>query len=120
MDVIVDRDKRIIFRDQDTRTLHLNACPFLRFDTNGKALCSIHNSRPELCRMYSCFRLLVVSPEGKHIGRVQDGSRFFFTMDTELRRIWQDKISCVTITDETLWEKYVEKVFTQAGYRIVR
>jgi Fe-S-cluster containining protein len=60
--VMVDHDKQDLFRTQDIRSLRPDACPFLRFGNDMKAICSIHGTRPDLCRMYSCFRLLVVSP----------------------------------------------------------
>jgi uncharacterized protein len=118
--VVVDPDKENLFHTQDIRLLRPMACPFLRFDMKGRALCTIHETRPGLCRGYTCFRLLILDPEGNHIGRVQDESRFFSTMNDGLRELWDDKISGVNIPDEAAWEVYVADVFSRAGYRIVR
>ncbi len=120
MEVTVDHDKQVLFRTRDLKTLQPEACPFLRSDKNKKALCTIHHTRPDLCRIYICFRLLVLSPDGDYKGRVQDGSRFFSTMNLDLRRLWQDGIAGAIIPDEAVWETSVAEVFERAGYRIVR
>jgi len=52
--VTIDPDKTYLFSNttiQDKRPL---ACPFLRFDREGLALCTVHQTRPELCHMYLC------------------------------------------------------------------
>lgn len=53
--VRIDPDKEELFIHttiHDTRPL---ACPFLRFTPDGAA-CTIHATRPDLCRMYHCQR----------------------------------------------------------------
>jgi Fe-S-cluster containining protein len=119
MDVMVDEDKQALFREQDLKESQPGACPLLRLDKNKKALCTIHHSRPDLCRIYACFRLLILGPDGDHRGRVQEGTRFFSTMDANLRRIWQTEIECATIPDEAVWENFVKEVFEHAGYRVI-
>jgi Fe-S-cluster containining protein len=118
--VAIDPDKSAIFRDQDIRDLRPMGCPFLRFKKEGEAVCSVHDSRPGLCRQYSCFRVLVMDDAGHHIGRVQPGSRFFSTLDAGLRKRWQDEIAGVSIPDDNAWESHVAEVFSRAGYRVVR
>ncbi len=120
MAVILDADKQELFRSQDVRLLRPMACPFLRFDIQGMALCTIHDTRPGLCRLYTCFRLLILDPEGHPIGRIQDGSRIFSTMNDDLRALWRDEIAGVNIPDEAAWEVQVADVFSRAGLRIVR
>jgi hypothetical protein len=120
MAVTLDADKQELFRTQDIRLLRPRACPFLRFDIKGRALCTIHDTRPGLCRLYTCFCLLVLDPEGNLIGRVPDGSRIFSTMNDGLRRLWEEEIAGVDIPDEAAWEAHVADVFSRAGYRIVR
>jgi hypothetical protein len=118
--VVIDPDKENLFCTPDIKLLRPMTCPFLRFNMQGKALCSIHETRPDLCRIYTCFRLLILDLDGNHIGRVQDGTRFFSTMNTDLRRLWDDEIAGVDIPDEAAWEEHVADVFSRAGYRIVR
>jgi hypothetical protein len=120
MAVTLDADKQELFRTQDIRPLRPMACPFLRFDMRERALCTIHDTRPGLCRLYTCFCLLVLDPEGNPIGRVQDGSRIFSTMNESLRELWDEEIAGRDIPDKAAWEVHVADVFSRAGYWIVR
>jgi hypothetical protein len=115
MEVTLDADKKELFRTQDTRLLRPMACPFLRFDMQGRALCTIHETRPGLCRLYTCFCLLVLDPEGNPIGRVQDGSRIFSTMNESLRKLWEDKIAGGDIPDEAAWKHMRQTFFPGPG-----
>ncbi len=40
------------------------ACPFLRKRGEATCICTVHASRPDLCRQYSCFRILILDFEG--------------------------------------------------------
>ena len=85
----------------------------LKFRDPKHTCCTVHHSRPDLCRQYACFRLLILDRQGDHIGRVQDGSRFFSTMNADLRGIWQNEIAGVDIPDEAAWEEHVADVFSR-------
>lgn len=118
--VELDGDKTRLFREQDIKTLRPMGCPFLRFKNDGMAVCSVHNTRPDLCRQYSCFRVLVMDKAGHHVGRVQQGSRFLSTLDAGLRKRWQEEIADINIPDDSAWESHVADVFSRAGYRVVK
>ena len=118
-EVIVDRDKVDLFRAGTARESSL-ACPFLRRRGAREFVCSVHESRPDLCRQYSCFRILALDSSGKKAGRVMDKSRCLVTVDPGLRTIWQEKIQGVDIPDETEWEAFVAEVLTRNGFRVVR
>lgn len=118
--VSVDPEKRELFQVQGIKTLRPMACPFLRKAGNKKFVCSVHKSRPELCRRYSCYRILVLDSQENRIGRVTDASRYFTTADADLRRIWNREIAGAVIPDEETWEEHVEQTFTRAGYRVMR
>ena len=118
--VSVDPEKRDLFRSQEIRTIRPMACPFLRENSNKKFVCSVHTSRPELCRQYSCYRILVLDSRNNRIGRVTDASRYFTTPDADLRRLWNQEIAGIEIPDEACWEEHVEQTLTRAGYRVVR
>jgi len=96
------------------------ACPFLREEEPGAVICTVHHSRPDLCRQYSCFRILVLDGEGKKIGRVVDGTRYFDSANAGLREAWDQECAGVDITDEDCWEEAVENRLESAGYRVVR
>jgi uncharacterized protein len=118
--VSLDPEKRELFQVQDIRMSRPMACPFLREDGKRKFVCSVHASRPGLCRQYSCYRILVLDSKGNRIGKVTDASRHFTTADAELRRIWDREVAGAAFMDEDGWEEHVEQVLTGAGYRVVR
>jgi len=118
--VTVDADKHELFSGQDITTLRPMACPFLRQSAPGTFICSVHDSRPDLCRQYSCFRILVMDGKGKKIGRVMDATRYFTTMDPTLHELWQKEIANVEIPDEQRWEERVDIVLSRAGYRLIK
>lgn len=118
--VRIDPDKRELFLAQDILKKRPMACPFLREREDGAVICTVHASRPGLCRQYGCFRVLITGLGGERLGRVADGSRYFTTMDHELRELWDREISHLTIADETVWEEEVDRILSAAGYRVVR
>jgi hypothetical protein len=118
--VSVDTDKRALFRIREEGERKSIACPFLRQKAPKKRICTVHASRPELCRGYLCSRILVLDREGNRAGRVQHGTRFFTTEDRVLLSLWSRFVRNVVVADEEEWEKYVEGVFVNAGYRVVR
>jgi len=118
--VSVDLKKQELFHLQDDKTLMPMACPFLLDAGNKKFICSIHTSRPDFCRQYSCYRILVLDSQGKTIGRVTDASRYLSTADENLRTLWNREIAGVAIPDEKCWEEYVEQTLTRAGYHVLR
>ena len=118
--VSVDPDKRVLFRDQQQNGGKSPACPFLRHRTPQERICTVHASRPELCRNYLCSRILILGQDGKKAGRVPDGTRSFTTEDRPLLDLWHSAIRDIPVPDDEDWEKYVDTVFTRAGYRVIR
>lgn len=118
--VCVDLDKRELFCHQQQVEKKSLACPFLRQRESHERICTVHASRPELCRMYLCSRILILDPEGKRAGRVLHGTRSFITEDEALLDLWSRSIRDVAVPDDEQWEKTIEDVFTRAGYRVIR
>jgi hypothetical protein len=118
--VRIDPDKQELFSRQDILKKRPMACPFLREREPGTLICTVHDTRPDLCRQYSCFRILILDAGGARLGRVLDASRYFTTTDHELRLLWDRKIAATDIPDETLWEEHVDRILSAAGYQVVR
>ena len=118
--VSIDPDKTRLFRETELTASRPMACPFLRGTGNKKFVCSVHSSRPVLCRQYSCYRLHVLDSRSNRIGKVTNASRYFTTTDSDLRRLWNQKIAQVVIPDEISWEEHVEHTLVRAGYQVVR
>ncbi|WML68263.1 MAG: hypothetical protein METHP_01868 [Methanoregula sp. SKADARSKE-2] len=117
--VTIDPEKKDLFLAQDTVKSRQLACPFLREKSPGVVICTAHNSRPELCRQYACFRILLLDSTGDRIGKVQDGSRVLSTPDGYLRALWNGEVAGLSIADETEWERRVSEILTRAGYTVV-
>ncbi|MDD1680006.1 MAG: YkgJ family cysteine cluster protein [Methanoregula sp.] len=118
--VSVDPDKRDLFRNRQQEDKKTIACPFLRPRASHERICTVHTSRPELCRGYLCSRILVLGREGKKAGRVPHGTRYFTTEDRTLLDLWNRTIRDVMDADDENWEKSVDDIFTRAGYRVIR
>lgn len=118
--VWIDPDKEDLFFSRDIRTRPPLACPFLRERSPDCVVCTVHYTRPDLCRQYSCFRILVLGPDGTRLGRVVDRSRVFVTLDRALRAFWDREIARSEISDESAWEVFVERMLVRAGYRVIR
>jgi uncharacterized protein len=118
--VEVDPDKENLFSAKGPGTSRPGACPFLREKSPGTHICTVHSSRPELCRQYACFRILVCDRDGKRLGRVWDASRYFTTTDPLLRELWNREISGREIVDDTVWEDFVGQVLIGKGYHVIR
>jgi len=118
--VTVDPDKRELFQSAITAAGPSLACPFLRIRDGRDVICTVHLSRPELCRQYSCFRILVLDPDGRRIGRVLNGTRYFSATDAGLYDLWQRECTGLAGGDEMGWEEKVCRILTRAGYRIIR
>ena len=119
-EVTIDHEKERLFSSQDIQKIRPRACPFLCESSSGEIICSVHATRPEICRRYACFRILILDHEGRRIGRVADGNRYFISGDPALNDLWRRKIAGSCISDETLWEDHAERIFSEAGYRVIR
>ncbi|HUH79094.1 MAG TPA: YkgJ family cysteine cluster protein [Methanoregula sp.] len=118
--VNVDPGKRDLFYPRTDGNARSLACPFLRKSGPGLFTCTVYQSRPDLCRQYACFRILVLDATGRKVGRVMDRSRHFVSADPLLNALWKEKISPADIPDEMLWEEHVGNVLSGAGYRVIR
>jgi len=119
-EVRVDPDKIALFEDASSIDGLPDACPFLRFDgKTGKAWCTVHLTRPYLCREYCCWRLLILDARGKRAGRVMYQTTFIPDSD-ELGRLWERMQPTLNGLSGTEWDDAVISMLTAAGYRIRR
>jgi len=116
--VMVDPDKHTLFADTSIFLEQPEACPFLRQDTrDGKAYCTVHRTRPEICRDYGCWRLLILNSRGGRAGRIMY-QRAFFPDDADLARLWKECIDTLAEPDDELWEKEITRILRGAGYTV--
>jgi len=116
--VVVDADKRNLFTDKSIFGGQPEACPFLRLDrVDRKAYCTVHHTRPEICRDYGCWRLLILNSRGLRAGRIMY-QRAFFSDDADLTRLWKECIDTLTEPDDEVWEEKMIRILTGAGYAV--
>jgi hypothetical protein len=118
--VTLDADKVHLFEDRSLYAEWPEACPFVRKDpSQGRICCTVHRSRPDLCREYGCWRLLILDPVGKRLGRIL-GSRHLSTEDAALRQLWDNRTAALSSLEEDEWEEAVFRLLVESGYRVFR
>ncbi len=119
-EVRVDPDKIALFEERSSIEDLPEACPFLRFDgETGKGWCTVHLTRPDLCRDYCCWRLLILDAQGKRAGRVMYQTTFL-PDDDELGRLWEGVQPTLKGLSGREWDDAVIEILTAAGYRVRR
>jgi Fe-S-cluster containining protein len=116
--VIVDQDKQDLFFDKSIFLDEPEACPFLRYNKgDNKAYCTVHLTRPEICRDYGCWRLLILNSQGIRAGRIMY-RRAFFSEDIILTKVWNECIARLEEPDDELWDKKIISFLKDAGYTV--
>ncbi|MDD5024814.1 MAG: YkgJ family cysteine cluster protein [Methanoregula sp.] len=116
--VTIDPDKHELFRDRSIFTERPEACPFFRFDpVAAKGYCTVHLTRPEICRDYGCWRMLILGGNGKRAGRIMC-ERHLASEDPALTRLFEEQINTVIEDDTALWDAMVIRCLTKAGYTV--
>jgi Fe-S-cluster containining protein len=119
-------EKDMVRIDPDKLSLFLNAnrppgaCPFLRHSQQtGLAYCTVHLTRPDMCRDFSCWRLLILDSSGKRAGRVMQ-RRFLASEDDTLSNVWETEIREIDEPDAREWDETVIKILNREGYLVIR
>ena len=119
-EVRVDPDKIALFEDESSLEGLPDACRFLRFDREtGKAWCTVHQTRPDLCSEYCCWRLLILDAQGKRAGRILYQTTFV-PDDDAIRDLWERMQPTLNGLSGTDWDDAVIRILTASGYRIRR
>ena len=113
--VEVDSDKRALFMEEDALPA---ACPFLRY--RGRVgYCTVHLTRPEMCRDFGCWRLLILDNSGKRSGRVMQ-ARFFSPESPALALLWEERIRALEECEDEDWDREVIAILSREGYTVIR
>jgi Fe-S-cluster containining protein len=116
-EVRVDTDKYAPYEDPSSIADLLDACPFLRFDAEGKAWCTVHLTRPDICRDYCCWRLLISDSSGKRAGRVLY-QRTFLADTEELTHLCEQIKPTLTGLSDQKWDNTLIRHLRAAGYHV--
>ena len=116
--VTVDPDKVLLFLDRCIFEELPEACPFFRTDQKTeKAYCTVHLTRPEICRDYGCWRLLILNFRGRRAGRIMY-QRHLVSEDATLTRLFEECIDPISEPDDAAWDDKVIRILSKAGYSV--
>ncbi len=116
--VIVDQDKKDLFFDKSIFLDEHGACPLLRYNRgDNNAYCTVHLTRPEICRDYGCRRLLILNSQGRRSGRIIY-NRAFFSEDVILTKLWNECIDLLKEPDDELWDEKITSFLIHTGYTV--
>jgi len=116
--VSVDPDKISLYCDTSIFSERPDACPFFRYDARyAKGYCTIHQTRPEICRDYGCWRLLILDSHGKRAGRIMC-QRHLASENEALTRLFEEQINPLAGCDDADWDSQVIWVLVEAGYTV--
>ncbi|WP_342764863.1 YkgJ family cysteine cluster protein [Methanoregula sp.] len=118
--VTVDPDKLGLFDDKSIFTALPDACPFFRFQPGtDKAWCTAHLTRPDICRDYGCWRLLILDHKGRRVGRIMN-IRTLCSENALLTKIWESCVEEHKEPDDRKWEETMTRILRNAGYTVRR
>jgi len=103
------KDQRI--RDSEP---HHGECPFLLPDSESGYICCIYETRPQICRSFTCYTMLIFDRNNEQIGKVK-GRRSLESMDFNLIAIWED-IRRLASDDEAEWRGEAIGILERHGY----
>jgi uncharacterized protein len=114
----VAADKRALFDDKRIFEELPHACPFFRHQPGSTdACCTVHITRPGICRDYECWRLLVLDHAGWRAGRIRN-SRTLVSDDPILTSLWERCADVHDEPDDRRWEDGMIRVLGKAGYSV--
>lgn len=93
------------------------SCPFLRKKPKDETMtCAIFATRPEICRTFRCYRMIIRDTEGKICGKVI-GKNTLRTEDKVLEDIWNHQAAAVPYGDAAAWARTITGILAGHGYR---
>jgi len=95
-----------------------NPCPFLRLDrTLGLSFCTVHQTRPDVCREYQCWRVLVLDREGRRVARVME-PRYLHLEEEGLVPSWMAFRERMDDISDDEWDAAAARFFRERGYSV--
>jgi hypothetical protein len=117
--VEVDPDKYTLFDEKEIFDHHPDACPFFRIaHDDRRGYCTCHLTRPDICRDYGCWRLLILNSAGNRVGRIME-QRFFHSENVILTGIWNSFAESLRGLSDEEWDRVVITTLHSAGYTVI-
>ncbi len=116
--VTVDPEKISLYNDTGIFSERPETCPFFRTDKRtDKGYCTVHHTRPDICRDYGCWRFLILDSQGRRAGRIM-GQRHLASEDHVLSRLFEVQVNHPAESDDNAWDDRMVRVVTGAGYLV--
>jgi hypothetical protein len=116
--VTVDPDKYELFDNRQVFEKYPHSCPFFRYRNGGEdACCTVHQTRPGICREYECWHLLILDHTGRKVGRIRN-IRTLCSDDALLKKIWESCIGDLEEPEDRKWEDMMIRILGRAGYTV--
>lgn len=113
----VEGDYTVSYPTDSTGKTLTKGCPFLKKNLSGDGFaCAIYATRPQVCKEFRCYRMLVYDREGHECGRLM-GTHDLKTDDETLARIWEEEIVPLSDLKASLPEKRIIDILAVHGYR---
>ena len=107
-----------LYNDTEIFTERPEACPFFRRnDQDSLYYCTIHLTRPDVCREYGCWRFLILDSQGKRAGRVM-GTRHMHAESPALQTVWDARVRNLHEPDDHVWDRKMCEIVRAAGFEI--
>jgi hypothetical protein len=110
-------------------------CIFMRKNPEGQGtVCAIYPTRPQVCREFRCYHMLIYDARGTVAGRMV-GRHDIQTADPDLARIWSDEVRPLAVAatsrkpadpshglipsscSDPAWMQKVSAILASHGYR---
>ena len=90
---------------------------FMQKNLSGdRFACAIYATRPQVCKEFRCYRMLIFDRDGHERGRIMARNELR-TMDETLERIWKEQITPLPCREVTRRVKLVIDTLAAHGYR---
>jgi len=117
-EVVVTEVLHSLYDDKNVFNELPEACPFFRKGSNDNLwYCTVHLTRPDVCREYGCWRFLILDSQGNRAGRVM-GTRHLHAENPDLQRIWEEKVRSLVEPDDSVWDRKMCEIIRLAGFTV--
>lgn len=114
----IEEEHLPLFNDPAFRPPSSRWCPFLRpVAGTDEYICTVHTSRPQICRGFTCCTMRIYGSDGRAVGSVK-GRRSLSTADAALKDCWENHISSIVTDEEKTWKEQVRAALREHGYRV--
>ena len=89
----VEGDYTVYYSPHSNEGKPVKGCPFLKKNLSGDGFtCAIYATRPQVCKEFRCYRMLIYDREGNECGRIM-GTHDLKTTDKILEKIWKEEVA---------------------------